>query len=85
MWFLQHICGAQIRIQKRKTRKETQLKFYRIMTVLTLLYGSQTWTLGTQDLNRIKATEMCCLRFIKSCTVLDKIKKRRYLKIFQNS
>jgi hypothetical protein len=30
---------------KKKTRKETNLKFYKIIAVPVLLYGSETWTL----------------------------------------
>ena len=42
----QHLCGTMIRTLKGKTRPETQLKFYKVMAVPSLLYGSEIWTLG---------------------------------------
>ena len=81
----QYICGTLRKILRKKTRKETQLKFYRVMATPVLLYGSETWTLGSRDLSRIQATEMRHLRPIKGCTILDKIRNediRKELKIF---
>jgi hypothetical protein len=54
----QNICGVIARTLKTKTRKETNLKFYKIMAVPVLLYGSETWTLRKKDWNRIQAAEM---------------------------
>ena len=42
----QHLCGTINRFLKGKTRPETQLKFYKVMAVPTLLYGSEIWTRG---------------------------------------
>jgi hypothetical protein len=41
----QNICEVIARTLKTKTRKEKNLKFYNIMAVTVLLYGSETWTL----------------------------------------
>jgi hypothetical protein len=38
---LQNISGTIRRILKGKTRKDTQIKFYQVMAVPTLLYGSE--------------------------------------------
>ena len=43
------------------------------MAVPNLLYGSEIWTQGIQDLTRIQAAEMKFLRVVKSCPILDKI------------
>jgi hypothetical protein len=59
---------------KKKTRKETNLKFYKIMAVLVLLYGSETWTPRKRDWNRIQAAEMKYLRTVKGCSRLDQIR-----------
>jgi hypothetical protein len=40
----QQICGRIKRTSARKVRKETFLRFYKIMAI-TLLYGSECWTL----------------------------------------
>jgi hypothetical protein len=64
----QNICGVIARTLNMKTRKETNLKFYKIMTVPVLLYGSETWTPRKRDWNRIQAAEMKYLRTVKGCT-----------------
>jgi hypothetical protein len=70
----ENICGVIARILKMKTRKETNLKFYKIMAVPVLLYDSETRTLRKRDWNRIQAAEMKCLRTVKGCTRLDQIR-----------
>jgi hypothetical protein len=45
----QNICGVIRRTLNKKTRKETNLKFYKIMAVPVLIYGSETWTLRKTD------------------------------------
>jgi hypothetical protein len=57
-----------------KTRKTTQMKFYKVMALPVLLYGSETWAIKTKDMNKIQATEMRYLRSVKGCTKLDHIK-----------
>jgi hypothetical protein len=39
----QNICGTIQNSLRGKTRKDTQLKFYKVMATPTLLYGSETW------------------------------------------
>jgi hypothetical protein len=41
----QQISGTIKRTLARKVRKETILRFYKIMAIPTLLYGSECWTL----------------------------------------
>jgi hypothetical protein len=48
--------------------------FFSVVAVPVLLYGSETWTLRKRDWNRIQAAEMKCLRTVKGCTGLDKIR-----------
>jgi hypothetical protein len=57
----------------KKTKKETNLKFYKIMAVTVLLYGSETWTMRKKDWNRIQAAEIKYLRTVKGCIRLDQI------------
>jgi hypothetical protein len=40
-----HICGMIRRVLNKKTRKETQITFYKVMAVPTLTYSSETWAL----------------------------------------
>jgi hypothetical protein len=58
----QNICTVTARTLKTKTRKETNVKFYKIMAVPVLLYGSETWTLRKRDWNRTQTAEMKYLR-----------------------
>jgi hypothetical protein len=70
----QNICGVIARTLKNKTRKETNLKFYKIMPLPVLLYGSETWTLRKREWNRIQAAEMKYLRTVKGCIRFDQIR-----------
>jgi hypothetical protein len=71
----QNIFGVIAGTLKKKTSKETNLKFCKIISVAVPLYGSETWTLRKRDWNRIQAAEMKYLRTVKGCTRLDQIRK----------
>jgi hypothetical protein len=70
----QSICGVISRTLKRKTRKETNLKFYEFMAIPVLLYGCKTWTLKNRDWNRIQAAEIKYFRIVKGCTKIDQLR-----------
>lgn len=70
-----HICRTISRTLKNKTRKDTQIKFYKTIAVPTLLDGSETWTTKTEE-SRIQALEMRFLRRVKGCTKLDRLRNR---------
>jgi hypothetical protein len=63
----QSMCGVISRTLKTKTRKETNLKFYKVMAIPVLLYGYETWTLKKTDRNRIQAAEIKYLRTVTGC------------------
>jgi len=50
------------------------MKFYKVVTRQTLLYGSETWVATTRDMTRLEAAEMHFLRSVKGYTRLDKIR-----------
>jgi hypothetical protein len=50
------------------------MKFYKIMALPVLLYGSETSAIKTKDMSKIQATEIRYLRSVKGCTKLDHIK-----------
>jgi len=58
----QGICGT-IRKHLKKTRTETQMKFYKVVARPSLLYGSETWVTTQRDMTRLEAAEM---RFLRS-------------------
>jgi hypothetical protein len=70
----QNICGTIRRNLKKKTRKGTQLKFYKPMAVPVLMYGSEVWTIKKKDISRIQSAEMKFLRPVKGCTRMDHIR-----------
>ncbi|KAJ4445095.1 hypothetical protein ANN_06894 [Periplaneta americana] len=68
----QAMCGTIAKNLKKKTRKETQIKFYKTMVIPTLLYGCEAWTLKKNDINIIQSAEMKFLRGVKGCTRLNR-------------
>jgi hypothetical protein len=56
------MCGTIKRTLINKTRKDTQLKFYKVMAVPVLLYGCENWTLNRVDRRNIETAEMKFLR-----------------------
>ena len=50
------------------------MKFYKVVARPTLLYGSEIWVTTKQDMTRLEAAEMRCLRSVKGYTTLDKIR-----------
>jgi len=66
------ICGS-IRKHLKKTRTDSQIKFYKVLARPSLLYGSETWVTKKRDMTRLEAAEMRSLRSVKGYTRLDKI------------
>ena len=46
----------------KKVRKDKELKFYKVMAPLVLMYGSESWTPTQNQRKRIEAAEMKFLR-----------------------
>lgn len=70
----QLICGTINRTLQNKTRKDTKLKFYKIMAVPVLMFGSESWILQERDRSKIQSAEMKFLRRVKGCTKMDQIR-----------
>jgi hypothetical protein len=69
----QGICGT-IRKHLKKTRAETQMKFYKVVATPSPLYGSETWVNTKRDMTRLEAAKMRFLRSVTGYTTLDKIR-----------
>jgi len=67
------ICGT-IRKHLKKTRTDTQMKFYKAVARPSLLYGSETLVTTKRDMTRLEAAEMRFLRSVTGYTRLDKIR-----------
>jgi len=61
------------------------MKFYEVVAIPTLPYGSGTWVTPQRDMTRLEAAEMCVLRSVTGYTRLDKIRSegiRQELEIY---
>ena len=67
------MCGT-IRKHLKKTRTDTQVKFYKVVVRPSLLYGSETWVITKRDMTGLEAAEMRFLRSVTGYTRLDKIR-----------
>lgn len=68
-----HICGTIQRTLRNKTRKDTIIKFYKVLAVPLLLYGSENWVLNRSVKRKIETSEMQFLRRISGYTLQDHI------------
>ena len=69
----QGICGT-IRKHLKKTRTDTQMKFYKVVARPSLLYDSETWVTTKKDMAHLEAAEMRFLRSVTGYKRLDKIR-----------
>jgi hypothetical protein len=69
----QLICGT-VRKHFKKTRTDTQMKFYKVVARPSLLYGNETWVTTKRDMTGLEAAEMRLLRSVTGYTRLDKIR-----------
>jgi len=58
----------------KKPLRDTQMKFYKVVSRTSLLYGSETWVTTKGDMTRLEAAEMRFLRSVTGYTRLDKIR-----------
>ena len=75
----QGICGA-IRKHLKKTRTDSQMKFYKVVARPTLLYDSETWVTTKRDMTRLEAAEMSILKSVKGIHKTGQNKKRSHKK-----
>ena len=66
------MCGTIGRTLKGKIQLSTQIKFYNVMAVPVLMYGSENWSLNRSDKRKIEAAEMKFLRPMAGYTLWDK-------------
>ena len=71
------VCGAIRRTIGKKTRQDTQMKFYRTMAIPLIAYGSETWVSLKKDESRVQAAEMRFLRGVKGYSRQDRIRNEK--------
>ena len=54
----QRMCGTERRTLKGKTQLSIQIKFYKVMAVPVLMYGSENCSQNRSDKRKIEAAEM---------------------------
>ena len=67
-----YINGTIRRTLKNKTRKETMIKFYKVMSVPAITYGSETWIINKSDKRKIQSAEMRFLRSVAGYRLTDR-------------
>ena len=80
-----YTCGTIMRCL-RDTSKETKLKFYKVMAVPILMYGSENWTLTQKERKLIESVEMKFLRHVAGYKLIDRKRSeeiRQELNIFK--
>jgi hypothetical protein len=65
----QRMCDTISRALKGKTQLSAQIKFYKVMAVPVLMYGSENWSTNRPDKRKIEAAEMRFLRPMAGHTV----------------
>jgi hypothetical protein len=79
-----YLCGTIKRTLLNRAQQETILKFYKVLAVPALLYGSECWTLTKQQLQQIIFSEMRSPRSVAGYRRTDKKRNthiRQYFKI----
>ena len=66
------MCGTICRTLKGKTQISTQIKFYKVMAVPVLMYGSENWSLNQSGKREIEAAEIIFLRPMAGYTLWEK-------------
>jgi hypothetical protein len=65
------ICGTIKRTLAGNIRKETLLRFYKIMAIPTILYESECWTLTVRQKRTLEAAEICFVRSVAGYRLID--------------
>jgi hypothetical protein len=66
--------GTIKRTLLNKSQQETILKFYKVLAVPSLLYGSECWYLTKQQFQQFESSEM---RFLRSVAGYREMYKKR--------
>ena len=65
------MCGTISRTSNEKSQLSIQIKFYKVMTVPVLMYGSEKWSLNRSDKSKIETAENKFLRTMAGYTLWD--------------
>lgn len=67
-----YINGTIRRTFKNKSNQNTAIKFYKTISIPTITYGSETWTITKENQRRLQSAEMKFLRAIGGYTRMDR-------------
>jgi hypothetical protein len=55
-----------------------KLKFYKIITLPFLLYGSEAWVVNKKGTTKTYSAEIIFFKIIKGCTRMERIRMTKY-------
>jgi hypothetical protein len=58
---------------KNKTRKDTHVKFYKVIIASVLMYGSENWALNSSERRKIETVEIHFIRRISGYALTDHV------------
>jgi hypothetical protein len=61
-----------------KVQKHARIKIYNTLSLLMLIYGSENWTMKSNDKTRIKVAEMKFMRRIDKYTWMNYKRNKTY-------
>jgi hypothetical protein len=67
------MCGIIQRTLKNKTRKDTQIKFYKVITGPMFVYGSVNWALNRSEGRKTETAKICFLRRVSEYALTDHV------------
>ena len=67
------ICGMIRRNLRNKTRHSRNIKFYKKIEILTLIYASEAWVMTKMESGKIQSAEMQFLRNTLNYPLQDRI------------
>jgi hypothetical protein len=76
-----YLCGTIKRTLLNRSQQQAILKFYKVLAVPAVLYGSGCWTLTRQQIQQIKSSEK---RFLRSVAGYRRTDEKRDTDIRQN-
>ena len=55
--------------------REVKRELYERVVIPTVVYGSETWSLGIQERRKIEVFQMMCLRHMCGISRVDRVRK----------
>ena len=70
--------GNMKQLLTKSLQKSTKIKIVKTLVWITLLYGSETWTLKKEDIRKLEALEMWLWRGMEKISWTTKLQMKKY-------